>query len=102
MHDPSIPRVHRVEGDRATCLLGLVRQAKGERGQVFPPPLTISLDVDRHAPAVAVLVPPGNPIDEILQRIQSLAAATDQQTSTVAGNVEHEDTRFVTGAYADG
>ena len=78
MNDPTVGRAERIHGDRLSLPFGFFAEAQCHVFKGFAPPFAIFFDIDDDVRAVAARAFAGDPADEILQRFECLAFASDQ------------------------
>src|SRR5215472_7834629 len=83
MNDSAIARRHRVKRDGCVLTLGLLGHRQRHTMQLAAAALAVGLGVQRDRDAI-LYAPRKDAIDQVLERIECLAVAADQQTRAVA------------------
>ena len=100
MHDASIARAHRIEGDHPAGQLRLLCQPSRQLLQCLPPPLPVAFDVDDDPVSLALAVAADRAVDEVFERVERLATPADDEAGFLAAHREENRSRL--GGLMDG
>src|SRR5947208_5296351 len=100
MHDASIARAHRIEGDHPAGQLRLLCQPSRQLLKCLPPPLPVALDVDDDPASLALAVAADHAVDEVFERVERLATPADDEAASLAAHREENRSRL--GGLMDG